>query len=312
MTAADSPPGERRLLIVGTGAMACAFAARLSPRASITMLGSWPEGLAALKREGIRLVQGQRQEVHSVAVLEPGQLVAPFQNALVLVKSWQTEAAAERLTEHLAEDGLALTLQNGLGNRETLASRLGRDRAAAGSTTTGARLLAPGLVQITGLGPVSLERHARIEALATLLTDGGFQVQFETDIQQLLWRKLVVNAGINPLTAILNVPNGYLVHNPPANRLMRSAAQEAARVAAALGIDLELKDPGGAAEQVARQTAPNHSSMLQDIQRGEPTEIEAISGAVVRSAREAQIEAAVNNSLLELVRAQVGRGDPIE
>lgn len=308
MTSGDTLPKAAPLLIVGTGAMACAFAARLSASSRISMLGTWPEGLAALKRYGVRVARGTDHETHSIEVLGPDQQVKPFKNALVLVKSWQTESVAERLAGLLANEGLALTLQNGLGNREVLASRLGQARAAAGSTTTAARLLEPGLVQIAAVGTVSLERHARIQALAALLREGGFEIEIEEDIEQLLWRKLVVNAGINPLTALLNVPNGYLAQNTPANRLMRAAAREAARVAAAVGIHLEMEDPGGAAEHVARQTAANRSSMLQDVLRGGPTEIEAINGAVVRAAQSVQMEAPVNYSLLELIRARVGRG----
>jgi 2-dehydropantoate 2-reductase len=102
------------------------------------------------------------------------------------------------LAECLAPDGVALTLQNGLGNLETLQEELGVERAALGVTTTGATLLGPGHVRVGGTGPTHIARHARLEAYLPLLRKAGFQVEVEDDVESLLWGKLAVNAGINP------------------------------------------------------------------------------------------------------------------
>src|SRR4030042_4664159 len=108
------------LLIVGTGALACLFAARMAgAKYQVTMLGSWPAGLAALRSHGVSLhdLDGSTRN-YPVAVLEGLSCEGNFRQALVLVKAWQTEQAATQLKECLAKDGLALTLQNGLGNAE--------------------------------------------------------------------------------------------------------------------------------------------------------------------------------------------------
>src|SRR5574341_314120 len=137
------------ILIVGTGALATLFASRLTQAGCrVIMLGTWPEGIRALRENGARLVDANGSEqTFRVSIADDPKTCRGIKHALVLVKSWQTERAARQLTECLAEDGLAVTLQNGLGNREILAERLGATRVALGTTTTGATLLGPGLVK---------------------------------------------------------------------------------------------------------------------------------------------------------------------
>jgi 2-dehydropantoate 2-reductase len=227
--------------------------------------------------------------------------------ALVLVKSWQTERAAGQLAEWFAPEGVALTLQNGLGNREVLAGALGAERVALGVTTTGATLVGPGLVRPGGEGTTSLGEHPRLEPLVNLLRQAGFAVESVPSADDLLWSKLVINAAINPLTALLRCPNGELVARPAARSLMAAAAREAADVAEACGRSLIYSDPVAVCEDVARRTAANHSSMFQDVQRGAPTEIDAICGAIVAAGEAHSVPTPVNRVLWLLVKALVQR-----
>lgn len=300
-------PGER-LVIVGTGAMACLFGARLSEVAPVTLLGSWPEGLAAIESEGIRVESERHTSVRRVEVTSRPRDVAGAQSALVLVKSWQTARAARQLAELLAADGVALTLQNGLGNDEILTEALGAARSAVGVTTYGANLVAPGRVRPGGEGQVLLEGHPRLAALRETLVAAGFEVEVVDGVTGLAWGKLAVNAGINPLTALLEVPNGELLERPAAQRVMRRAALEVQAVAAAQGIELPTVDPAATAFEVAASTATNRSSMLQDLERGAPTEIEAICGAVVERGSQLGVETPVNWALWQLVAAKVEGG----
>ena len=176
-----------------------------------------------------------------------------MKHALVLVKAWQTERVAGQLKECLAEDGLAVTLQNGLGNRETLAQSLGLGRVALGVTTTGATLLGPGLVRAGGEGIISIERNQALGPIEAALKSANFNVKIVEDAQSLIWGKLVINAAINPLTALLRVPNGKLLERPSAREMMRALASETAQVAEAEKIRLPFPDPIAAAEEVALQ-----------------------------------------------------------
>ena len=293
------------VLIVGTGALACLFAARLAGSGNeVTMLGSWPEGLAALRQHGVRLLEmdGSTHQ-YPVEVMDADSCHGTFTQALVLVKSWQTERVARQLEHCLDGSGIALTLQNGFGNVETLQAVLGSARVALGVTTIGARMLEPGYVQHTGEGKVSLGAHKNVTGFGELLKNAGFQV--ETDCRPPI--PAVGQAGDQcrhqpPHCLCCGCPNGELLARPSARELMQEAATEAALVAAAKGIRLPYDDPEDAVEAVAKNTASNISSMLQDVLRGTPTEIDAINGAIIREGEKVGLLAPVNRILWRLVR----------
>ena len=294
------------LLIVGTGALATLFAARLSAAGvDVTMLGTWLEGLAALHENGARLegAAGSR-----VRVVDNPMDCREVKYALVLIKAWQTERVAPQLAECMAEDGLAVTLQNGLGNDRILSEVLGESRVGRGVTTLGATLLGPGIVRPGGDGTVTLEAHPRLFPLEEALRIAGFDVNVVEDAQSLIWGKLVVNAAINPLTALLRVKNGELIKNSSALSLMGELAREAAYVANALGVALPFPGPERAAEEVARRTAENTSSMLQDILRGAQTEVDVINGAIVQYGQKKNVPTPVNQVMWSLVKALSVRG----
>ena len=287
--------------------MACLFAARLAAAGiEVILLGTWPEALEVLQREGVCPVTGDGcQQVYPVRATSDPAECAGTRTALVLVKSWQTGRAAQQLAECLAPDGIALTLQNGMGNREILARTLGSYRVALGITTIGANLLGPGKVRPAGEGVIDLQEHQRIAPLAALLRQAGFPIETAANPESLLWGKLVINAAINPLTALLEVQNGELLDRPSAQALMAALAREAAAVAVAQGIKLPYPDPVAAAGAVAQRTAANRSSMLQDVQRGAPTEIDAICGAIVQAGEQAGVPVPTNRIIWSLVKAKV-------
>jgi 2-dehydropantoate 2-reductase len=327
------------ILILGTGALATLFASRLALAGHrITMLGTWKDGLEALNKNGARLVDANgREQKFSVRVTDRPKDCAGIKYAIVLVKAWQTERAARQLKECLARDGLAITLQNGIGNREILekylddsfapedeesaeqknrkssalraSSAANNSRVALGTTTTGATLLEPGLVKAGGEGKISIEAHPALGPLEEALRSAKFNVEIVNDAHSLIWGKLVINAAINPLTALLRVPNGELLNRPAARALMRALAEEASAVALAEEVNLPFDDPIAVVEDVARKTAVNHSSMLQDVRRGAPTEIDAICGAVTRAGKRHHIPTPVNEACWRLVQAMIPAGE---
>ncbi|GAB4527705.1 MAG: 2-dehydropantoate 2-reductase [Anaerolineales bacterium] len=283
---------DERILICGTGALASLFAVRLGQAGvQVTMTGRWAAALDVIAAQGVTLHPPDSPPIQTrPQVARQPQAARGIPWALVLRKSWQTAETASWLAACLPPEGLALSLQNGLGNLETLQAALGESRAAAGVTTLPAALTAPGVVRQTGQGDILLGAHPRLSPLADLLRRAGFTVHVHADLRGVQWGKLVVNAAINPLGALLGLPNGALLQDPEARRTLHALAREAAAVAAAQGIRLPYPDPLAAVEAVARRTAGNENSMLQDLRRGAPTELEAITGAVLRIAKKHGLE----------------------
>jgi 2-dehydropantoate 2-reductase len=301
-----------RITIFGTGAMACYFGAKLAPVADVTLVGTWAEGVAAIQAQGITIHDRNVTKTIKVSAarlpLTPSGFAVgmpkPANLAIVLVKSWQTARVAQYLPALLEPSGISLTLQNGLGNLEQLGLR-----AYLGTTMAGATLEEPGIVRVGGQGKTHLVTPRWVVDLfrqATIDTEMALPMELEG----LVWGKLSINCGINALSAILRVPNGDLLEREDAALLMDRAAVECAMVAWARGIKLPFADPITEVRSVVRNTASNYSSMLQDVLRRAPTEVDAINGAVVKEGNRIGVTTTVNEMLWRLMRAMTMSSPP--
>lgn len=294
-----------RILIAGTGAMASLLGARLSRdgRHDVTLAGTWAEALARIPRAGIAVREPEETWIARPAACPLHGPLPACDVVLVLVKAWQTRAVGLALKHGLSAPAPVFTLQNGLGNREQLAGLLGWP-VEVGVATVGARLDGPGEVSATGPGQVVLGRRAEpgaADALAAALTAAHTPAVTSDDIEVHVWRKLIANVAINALTALHGVTNGALLERPVLRSEFEAAALEAGAIARAQGVRLEA-DPVALATVVAASTAANRSSMLQDVERGAPTEIDALNGAVVEAGRRLGIPTPVNEALWRAVR----------
>ncbi|MBN2317530.1 MAG: ketopantoate reductase family protein [Acidobacteria bacterium] len=286
-----------RIVLFGSGAMACLFGARLAPIAEVTLVDTWLEGVAAIRERGIIIDDSKGSRSVSVRAQLLDAPAVPADLALILVKAWQTERIASSLAAYLSPEGLAVSLQNGIGNVELLGSR-----AFPGSTAEGATLLGPGHVRAAGSGPTHMVAP---EWAVDLLRNAGFESNRCSlqEAESLLWGKLCVSCGINAPTGLLRVENGELLDRPDACDLMVRAAEECAAVARAKGIKIPFSDTAARVKDVARRTGGNKSSMYQDVLRGAPTECDAIYGSVVKEAGLHGVEVPVNSVLWKLMRA---------
>jgi 2-dehydropantoate 2-reductase len=297
------------LLIIGAGAMGGLFASLLAPHAAVTLLTTNPEHAAVIGAQGLTLVDldGATRRVPVRVLTDPQDYGRRADLILLCTKTRATAVVAATARDLLAADGMVLTLQNGLGNLEQLVAAVGVQRAAAGVTSQAATLLGPGWVRHAGRGPTVLGippgREEAIAAVAGLFNRAGLETSISDDVDSLLWSKLIVNVGINALTALLRVPNGVLAQTPECDLLMARAVAEAVAVARALGIGLDCERQLERVREVCLRTADNRASMLQDILRGRPTEIDAINGAVVERGRQAGVDTPVNLLLTQLVHA---------
>jgi 2-dehydropantoate 2-reductase len=290
--------------IVGPGALGCLFGAYLTEGGlDVTLVDHRPERAKSLEAVGVS-VQGVRGDHHVrvKATANSGSL-GPVDLVIVCVKAYDTE---EALGSHRALVGSSTTVwsvQNGLGNVETMARTIPSSRIVGGSTTMGANLLGLGRVHHAGegdtfIGELDGSLTLRVKQIANLVSAAGIRVQTRPDIRRLVWRKVLVNVAINALTAILRVRNGVLVEHESTMRVLEEAVREAVRAAATQGIGFTEDEALAQAKEVARRTAGNRSSMLVDILAGRRTEIDYINGAVA-----AMAPAPVNRVLADLVRA---------
>jgi 2-dehydropantoate 2-reductase len=309
--------------IIGAGAMGSLLGFYLCEHAEVWLLDPWRAHVDTINTNGLtRDLDGVAETRHPHATVDPAA-IGPCDAVLVLVKAHRTAWAAEQARLLLKDQGpktkdedrsslvlgrpsLVITLQNGVGNRELLAETLGADRVGQGVTALGATLLGPGGVRHAGQGSTvfgAAPNPAGMGQLADLFRACGLPAELSDDLDALVWGKLLVNVGINALTALLRVPNGALADTAEARELVAAAVAEAAAVARARGARLPYDDPLEHVLAVARATGANRSSMLQDVLRGSPTEIATINGAVVREAQRLGVPTPVNQLLSALVAA---------
>ena len=306
---AMTTPTHHHIAIWGVGALGSLFAGYLSAVADVTMVGHWPEQIDAVQREGLAIhhANGQVTQSFPAITADPASL-PPTDLMIVLVKSHQTAAIAPAIANALSPNGVVITLQNGVGNLDTLVNAVGAERATQGVTAQGANFVGLGAVRHAGMGLTHIavlpERASLIETCIALLNQTGIETHATDSADSLVWGKLAVNAGLNPLTALLDLPNGELLTEPRRKHFMIEAAREVEAVAAAQGIQLPYPDVAAQVEEVARVTGPNISSMLQDMRRRVPTEIDAMCGAVVRYGERHRVPTPINSRLLELIRAR--------
>ena len=282
--------------VFGAGSLGSLVGGLLAREHDVTLVGRRPH-VTAVQQNGLRLTG----EYDCTVTPEAGtELPAETDVAIVTVKSFDTADAARALSGCTLTG--ALSLQNGMGNEETLASRLACP-VLGGTCTYGARLVEPGVVECTGLGEIALGPHdggsALGERVGEAFLTAGLDATVATDMPRRLWEKLAINAGINATTALARVPNGALVDGP-ARDVARAAARETAHVARENGVALDPETTVESTVSVAEATAPNTSSMQQDVRDGKRTEVDAINGFVLDHA---EIPVPVNETLTQLVRA---------
>jgi len=293
-------------LIVGPGAMGCLFAARLKLAGNDVVLLDYDQQRAErISAEGITVtgVSGDyRVFVTAIAGAHP--FTPDF--IVICVKSTNTREAGERAFSFAGPDTKVVTLQNGLGNMEILEAIFGPEKVLGGVTAQGATLLGAGRIRHAGegetvAGPAGRGGNAS-RALVASLKSAGFETRLVDSVEELIWGKLIINVGINALTAVIRVKNGRIAALDGARKVMEDAVSEAIRIAEAKGIRLPYEEPLRKVLAVCEDTKDNVSSMLQDVLKGKPTEIEMINGAIVREGERLGIPVPVNKTLACLVQ----------
>jgi 2-dehydropantoate 2-reductase len=299
-----------KIAIIGSGAMGSLFGGMLAlSGCDVLLYDIFREHVEKVAAEGLAI---EDAATGAVTVARPQASTDPGATEgadvlVIFVKSTATEEAAAQFARRARKDAIVLTLQNGLGNEEILTRHFGSGRTAAGVTSQGATFLGPGRIRHAGKGPTHIcmsdGRNEKLAPLCRALERAGFETHVSADVASLVWSKLVINVGINALTALTNQPNGKLLESDDTRAIMADLVGEAVAVAVARGIPLTHGDPLAVVFDVAGKTGANRSSMLQDFDRKRPSEIEVMNGAIVREAQKAGIAVPVNATITRLVRA---------
>lgn len=298
-----------KISIIGSGAMGSLFGGGLSSSGhDVVLYDVYKDHVDAINKDGLSIEDAATGVVKVVRPRASGdpEAVRDSDVMIIFVKSTNTEEAAARFKAYAKSSTIALTLQNGLGNEAILRKYFGVERTAAGVTSQGATFLGPGKIRHAGKGPTHMAMadgdQSKLSALAQAMEKAGFEIHVDKDVAGMIWSKLIINVGINALTALLGVTNGRLLEFSDIKAIMKDLVDEAIAVANARGIRLTYADPLAAVYDVAAKTGANFSSMLQDFQKNRQSEIDFMNGAIVREGKELGIPVPINEAITRLVR----------
>ncbi|MBP2653981.1 MAG: panE [Firmicutes bacterium] len=297
-----------KIAIIGAGAMGSLFGAFLArANEDVWLLDVRPDHISAIRANGLRVASSTDQIIaHPHAVTDPDE-IGTADLIIVFVKAADTSAAASVASKLLTAGTTVLTLQNGYGNAEQLAKLIEPARIIAGTTAQGATFLGPGQIKHGGngetiIGELIPNPSTRLNAIAAIFSRAGIPTTTTVNVTNLLWGKLIINVGINALTGITGLKNGEIADFAETSDILRLAVLEAAQVAAAAGISLPYDNPVDKVLAVARKTAENRSSMLQDLDNNRLTEIDAINGVIISEGAKLGIATPVNTVLTNLIK----------
>ena len=297
-----------KIVIVGPGAMGCLFAAFLSKsKEEIWILDKDQRRAEKLAKEGISVEGVSGKWSAKVKTTSNSKEIGVADLVIITTKSYDTKSAVTLAQPIIGEKTGVLTLQNGIGNVEIIGEAIGPDNVIGGVTNLGATLIDNTHIRHAGygetiIGKVDGSTPVILREIRELFNKVKLETKISRDIKGILWSKLVINVGINALTALTRLNNGRLPEFEGTRKILRDAVTEAVRIAKRKRIKLIYEDPLAKVEAVCEATSGNVSSMLQDVLRKKRTEIDFINAVVVRFGQELGIATPVNALLVDLVK----------
>ncbi len=303
------------ILVFGAGAMGSVFAGFLSKENNVTVIGR-AEHVDAINQHGLQItgIWGEHifTEIHAHTSVAKIPVDESFDLILVTTKSYGTVQAVDEIKPFIGEGAAVMSMQNGIGNEDTISSAVGVENTMGGMAIFGARLTSPGCAEVTVfaseclVGDLTVGVTKRANEIANVFSQAGIPTKASDNIIRDKWMKVFYNVALNPLSAILRVPYGELGEKGATKEIMKNLLEEAFTVAEKLGVPLKFTNSEYYEYLLETQlppTASHKSSMLQDLERGRRTEIDYLNGAVVAFGKKLEIPTPVNVTITNLIKS---------
>ncbi len=292
--------------IIGAGALGSLFAHYLHEHLTdFVIYEKSKEIVADIEKNGITLVKGEHVKKINPAISSSPEILNDAEIIFLFVKSYSTTDALNDISPSLMNNSIIVSLQNGLGNIDEIKKIIEPDRIVYGSTTIGAAKSSLSTVISGGSGIINIggAENGHVLRVHHLLNSAGLNSYIVDNPDFYLWHKAVINAGINPIAAILGITNGEITGNRYAAMLQENVVQEAVKCASANNIRMEFPEILKSTREVCEKTCMNVCSMLQDIRNGRKTEIESINGKIIEYGESKGLEMPWNKSLYLLIKS---------
>lgn len=300
----------RRIAVVGAGSIGSLFGGLLAESGlDVTLIDIWKEHIDRIRKEGLKMTgYGGDRVIRVKATTDPKE-AGKMDVVIIQTKARHTAAAAQNALPLVDDQTVVVSFQNGVGKEETMGGVVGMEHVIGGTTAQGANILEPGVVRNAGnlptkIGELDGRFSERVRKIADAFTQAGLQTIASENIELDIWKKLMANVAINPISALCNFTVGEILDIPEVKEVIFEALDEAAKVANAAGIKLESNEAKEVLMQITGKegTRTNRSGMLIDVLNKRKTEIDVINGAIVRLGKKYGISTPVNKTLVAAVK----------
>ena len=300
-----------KIAVIGPGAMGLLYGAKLSAFAEVVLVGNNAEHVKEVNDNGIILIRDGNETVYHVPAVLSGQITEPADMILLFTKAYLTEAALEQNRALIGPNTVLLTLQNGAGHEEVLSKYTDKKNILVGTTAQGSYRENAHMIVNSGLGDTVVgaisDEFTEIEVIGAVFEQSGFPCIISDNIRRTVWNKLMINASSSVLSGVLGVNQGYVAENSYAWEICKDLIREICQTATEEGYPFDEE------EQIERITnhlknAPGgYTSIYADLKNGRKTEVDYISGSVVRAAKRQGKTVPTQELMVRMVHAMEGR-----
>jgi len=291
--------------IIGAGSMGSIFSWFFSRAKVKNVIFENDENTVSSLKKGLSVINNEKTEKIDLNINSNPAILSDCNLIFIFVKSYSTEDAVKSIKNNIKPDSIVISLQNGLGNYDIISKHIPDERIIYGTTTIGAAKTDASTVKFGGTGSITIggKNKKNLDITEKLLNNSGFNVSVTSNPEKAVWEKAIINAGINPLGAILSVPNGEIIKNEYALDLQKKIITESVTTAETLGLDIKTEYMIDLTKKVCLNTSANRCSMLQDIANKKRTEIDSINGKIIEYGKRFNLETPVNETIYSLIKA---------
>ena len=302
-----------RITVIGAGAMGSIYGGRLSQHNEVILVDTNEKVVDQICKNGLKIDENGTTDCYHPAALCDTSNEKPADLVILFVKALFSRSALENNRSLIGPDTRLMTLQNGAGHEDLLKEFVNEDRVIIGTTEDNGAVLDFGHVRrggtgVTNVGMLTEDKDGFLGRLKETFDSCGFEVRIHENIQYLIWDKLFTNVSLSALTGILQVDMGYIAADEYTWKLCRQLIHETILTAAAAGLEIDEETVAAAVKKTSLNNPSGCTSIRADLRDGRRTEVDTISGAVVRAAKKYNVEVLGHEFVVNLVHAMEGRG----
>ncbi|MBQ7535614.1 MAG: ketopantoate reductase family protein [Stomatobaculum sp.] len=301
-----------RIAVIGAGAMGSIYGGRLSLQNEVYLVDTNAQVVESVNKNGLILEEGGEDHVYYPKAVTDTTGLPPMDLVILFVKALFSRAALSGNKGLIGPDTYVLTLQNGSGHEDILSEFVPEDHIVIGTTEDNGAVLGFGHIRHGGEGNTNLgmlcpDKEGMLEKMKECFDACGFKVKIHDNIQQLIWNKMFTNVSLSALTGVLQVKMGYIASNEYAWTITQQLVREAAAVARGLGLQADDEELIEKVRHTSVESPEGVTSICADLRDGRKTEVDTISGSVVRASKKCGVPAPSHELIVNLIHAMEGR-----